>query len=90
MTDDSGGARKGGNNSLQRWQIAAAAVGGISGVALCFILPREIIRFILIGGMILFAGVFLIGGILIEFSAAHRARGGKAKKRKEGSDAGEK
>lgn len=90
MADDPGGARKGGNNSLQRWQIAAAAVAGVSVVALCFILPREIINFILIGGMILFAGVFLIGGILIEFSGAYRARGGKAKKRKEGSDAGEK
>lgn len=38
MTDDPGGARKGGNNSLQRWQIAAAAVAGVSAVALCFIL----------------------------------------------------
>lgn len=90
MEEEPGGARKGGNNALQRWQIAAAAVAGVSAVALCFILPREIIRFILIGGMILFAGVFLVGGILIEFSAAHRARGGKAKKRKEGRDAGEK
>lgn len=90
MEDDPGGARKGGNNSLQRWQIAAAAVAGASAVALCFILPREIINFILIGGMILFAGVFLVGGILIEFSGVHRARGGKAKKRKEGSGAGEK
>jgi ABC-type proline/glycine betaine transport system permease subunit len=46
MADDPVGARKGGNNSLQRWQIAAAAVAGISVVALCFILPREIIRFL--------------------------------------------
>lgn len=59
-------------------------------MALCFILPREIINLILIGVMILFAGLFLIGGILIEFSGAHGARGGKAKKRKEGSDVGEK
>lgn len=78
MEDEPGGARKGGNNSLQRWQIAAAAVAGVSAVARCFILLREIIRFILVGGM------------LIEFSGAHRARGGKAKKRKEGSDVGEK
>ena len=37
MEEEPGGARKGGNNSLQRWQIAAAAVAGILGVTLCII-----------------------------------------------------
>lgn len=76
MADDPGGARKGGNNSLQRWQIAAAAVAGILGVTLCIVLPREIITFIVISGMVLFAAVFLLAAVLVEFSRARRARGG--------------
>ena len=76
MEEEPGGARKGGNNSLQRWQIAAAAVAGILAVTLCFVLPREIISFIVIGGMILFAAVFLLAAVLVEFSRARRARGG--------------
>ena len=52
MGKEPGGARKGGNNSLQRWQIAAAAVAGILGVTLCIVLPREIITFIVILGMV--------------------------------------
>ena len=79
MEKEPGGARKGGNNSLQRWQIVAAAVAGILGVTLCIVLPREIITFIVILGMVLFAAVFLFAAVLVEFSRARRARGGKAK-----------
>jgi uncharacterized membrane protein YfcA len=77
MEEESGGARKGGNNSLQRWQIAAAAVAGILGVTLCIVLPREVITLILICGMILFATIFLVGAVLVELSRARKARGGK-------------
>ena len=76
MEEESGGERKGGNNSLQRWQIAAAAVAGILGVTLCIVLPREIITLIIISGMVLFAAVFLFAAVLVEFSRARRARGG--------------
>ena len=55
MEEDPGGARKGGNNSLQRRQIAATAVAGILGVTLCIVLPRKVITLILISGMVLFA-----------------------------------
>ena len=79
MEEEPGGARKGGNNSLQRWQIAAAAVAGILGVTLCIVLPREVITLIIISGMVLFAAVFLFAAVLVEFSRARRARGGKAK-----------
>lgn len=79
MEEEPGGVRKGGNNSLQRWQIAAAAVAGILGVTLCIVLPREVITLIIISGMILFAAVFLFAAVLVEFSRARRARGGKAK-----------
>ncbi len=79
MEEKPGGARKGGNNSLQRWQIAAAAVAGILGVTLCIVLPREVITLIIISGMVLFAAVFLFAAVLVEFSRARRARGGKAK-----------
>jgi hypothetical protein len=51
MEEEPDGARKGGNNSLQRWQIAAAAVAGILGVTLCIVLPREVITLILICGI---------------------------------------
>lgn len=57
--------RKGGDNSLQRWHIVAATVVGILGVAFCFILSKENISFILIGGMLCFVGFFLIVSILI-------------------------
>jgi uncharacterized membrane protein YfcA len=77
MEEEPGGARKGGNNSLQRWQIAAAAVAGILGVTLCIVLPREVITLILICGMILFATIFLVGAVLVELSRARKARGGK-------------
>jgi high-affinity Fe2+/Pb2+ permease len=76
MEEEPGGERKGGNNSLQRWQIAAAAVAGILGVTLCIVLPREIITLIIISGMVLFAAVFLFAAVLVEFSRARRARGG--------------
>ena len=76
MEEEPGGERKGGNNSLQRWQIVAVAVVGILAVTLCFVLPREIISLIVIGGMILFAAVFLLAAVLVEFSRARRARGG--------------
>ena len=79
MEEKPGGARKGGNNSLQRWQIAAAAVAGILGVTLCIVLPREVITLIIISGMVLFAAVFLFAAVLVEFSRARRARGGEAK-----------
>lgn len=79
MEKEPGGARKGGNNSLQRWQIAAAAVAGILGVTLCIVLPREIITFIVILGMVLFAAVFLFAAVLVEFSRARRARGRESK-----------
>lgn len=79
MEEEPGGVRKGGNNSLQRWQIAAAAVAGILGVTLCIVLPREIITLILICGMVLFATIFLVGAVLVELSRARRARGGKAR-----------
>lgn len=79
MEKEPGGARKGGNNSLRRWQIAAAAVAGILGVTLCIVLPREIITFIVILGMVLFAAVFLFAAVLVEFSRARRARGREAK-----------
>ena len=79
MEEKPGGARKGGNNSLQRWQTAAAAVAGILGVTLCIVLPREVITLIIISGMVLFAAVFLFAAVLVEFSRARRARGGKAK-----------
>ena len=79
MEEEPGGVRKGGNNSLQRWQIAAAAVAGILGVTLCIVLPREVITLIIISGMVLFAAVFLFAAVLVEFSRARRARGGKAK-----------
>ena len=82
MEEEPGGVRKGGNNSLQRWQIAAAAVAGILGVTLCIVLPREVITLILICGMILFATIFLVGAVLVELSRARRARGGKARKRR--------
>jgi uncharacterized membrane protein YfcA len=77
MEEEPDGARKGGNNSLQRWQIAAAAVAGILGVTLCIVLPREVITLILICGMILFATIFLVGAVLVELSRARKARGGK-------------
>lgn len=76
MEKEPGGARNGGNNSLQRWQIAAAAVAGILGVTLCIVLPREVITLIIISGMVLFAAVFLFAAVLVEFSRARRARGG--------------
>ena len=76
MEEEPGGERKGGNSSLQRWQIVAVAVVGILAVTLCFVLPREIISLIVIGGMILFAAVFLLAAVLVEFSRARRARGG--------------
>lgn len=76
MEKEPGGVRKGGNNSLQRWQIAAAAVAGILGVTLCIVLPREVITLIIISGMVLFAAVFLFAAVLVEFSRARRARGG--------------
>ena len=79
MEKEPGGARKGGNNSLRRRQIAAAAVAGILGVTLCIVLPREIITFIVILGMVLFAAVFLFAAVLVEFSRARIVRGGKAK-----------
>jgi high-affinity Fe2+/Pb2+ permease len=79
MEEEPDGARKGGNNSLQRWQIAAAAVAGILGVALCIVLPREVITLIIISGMVLFAAVFLFAAVLVEFSRARRARGRAAK-----------
>ena len=79
MEKEPGGVRKGGNNSLQRWQIAAAAVAGILGVTLCIVLPREIITFSVILGMVLFAAVFLFAAVLVEFSRARRARGREAK-----------
>lgn len=79
MEEDSGGERKGGNNSLQRRQIAATAVAGILGVTLCIVLPREVITLILICGMVLFAAVFLFAAVLVEFSRARRARGREAK-----------
>ena len=75
MEEEPGGVRKGGNNSLQRWQIAAAAVAGILGVTLCIVLPRKIITLIIISGMVLFAAVFLFASVLVEFSRARRARG---------------
>ena len=34
MEEEPGGERKGGNNSLQRWQIVAVAVAGIPDVTL--------------------------------------------------------
>ena len=76
MDEKPGGVRKGGNNSLQRWQIAAAAVAGILGVTLCIVLPREVITLVIISGMVLFAAVFLFAAVLVEFSRARRARGG--------------
>ena len=79
MEEEPGGVRKGGNNSLQRWQIAAAAVAGILGVTLCIVLPREVITLIIISGMVLFAAVFLFAAVLVEFSRARRARGREAK-----------
>lgn len=79
MEEEPGGARKGGNNSLQRWQIAAVAVAGILGVTLCIVLPREVITLIIISGMVLFAAVFLFAAVLVEFSRARRARGREAK-----------
>ena len=79
MEKEPGGVRKGGNNSLQRWQIAAAAVAGILGVTLCIVLPREVITLIIISGMVLFAAVFLFAAVLVEFSRARRARGREAK-----------
>ena len=79
MEEEPGGVRKGGNNSLQRWQIAAAAVAGILGVTLCIVLPRKVITLILISGMVLFAAVFLFAAVLVEFSRARRARGREAK-----------
>lgn len=79
MEEEPGGVRKGGNNSLQRWQIAAAAVAGILGVTLCVVLPREVITLIIISGMVLFAAVFLFAAVLVEFSRARRARGREAK-----------
>lgn len=79
MEKEPGGVRKGGNNSLQRWQIAAAAVAGILGVTLCIVLPREVIILIIISGMVLFAAVFLFAAVLVEFSRARRARGREAK-----------
>ena len=84
MEEEPGGARKGGNNSLQRLQIAAAAVAGVLGVTLCVVLPREVITLILICGMILFATIFLVGAVLVELSRARRARGGKARRRSHG------
>ena len=84
MEEEPGGERKGGNNSLQRWQIAAAAVVGILAVTLCFVLPREVITLILICGMILFATIFLVGAVLVEFSRARRARGGVRMRRNSG------
>ena len=79
MEEEPGGVRKGGNNSLQRWQIAAAAVAGILGVTLCIVLPREVITLIIISGMVLFAAVFLFAAVLVEFSRARRACGGESK-----------
>ena len=79
MEEKPGGARKGGNNSLQRWQIAAAAVAGILGVALCVVLPRQIITRIVISGMVLFAALFLLAAVLVELSRSRRARGGKTR-----------
>lgn len=79
MEEDPGGERKGGNNSLQRRQIAATAVAGILGVTLCIVLPRKVITLILISGMVLFAAVFLFAAVLVEFSRARRARGREAK-----------
>ena len=79
MEEKPSGARKGGNNSLQRWQIAAAAVAGILGVALCVVLPRQIITLIVISGMVLFAALFLFAAVLVELSRARRARGGKTR-----------
>ena len=84
MEEEPGGERKGGNNSLQRWQIAAAAVAGILGVTLCIVLPREVITLILICGMILFATIFLVGAVLVEFSRARRSRGGVRMRRTRG------
>ena len=84
MEEEPGGVRKGGNNSLQRWQIAAAAVAGILAVTLCFVLPREVITLILICGMILFATIFLVGAVLVEFSRARRSRGGVRMRRTRG------
>ena len=84
MEEEPGGVRKGGNNSLQRWQIAAAAVAGILGVTLCIVLPREVITLILICGMILFATIFLVGAVLVEFSRARRSRGGVRMRRTRG------
>lgn len=81
MEAEPGGPRKGGNYSLQRWQIATAAAAGILGVTLCFVLPRAVITLFVIFGMLLFAGVFLVGAVLVEFSRARRARGGVRKRR---------
>jgi hypothetical protein len=84
MEEEPSGARRGGNNSLQRRQIAATAVACVLGVTLCIVLPREVITLILICGMILFATIFLVGAVLVELSRARRARGGKAREGRNG------
>ena len=79
MEKEPGGGRKGGNNSLQRWQIVATAVVGVLGLALNFVLPREIMAIVIVCGVVLFVAAFLIGVVLVELPRARRARGCKEK-----------
>lgn len=65
---------------MLRWrQILVVAAMGIVVLSLYFLVPREIITIVAIVGMLLFAGVFLVGAIFIELSRSRRARGGKAR-----------
>ena len=79
MEKEPGGVRSRGNGLLRWRQILVVAAMGIVALSLCFLAPREIITIVAIGGMLLFAGVFLVGAILIELSRSRRARGGKAR-----------
>ena len=84
MDKEPGGVRSRGNGLLRWRQILVVAAMGIIVLSLCFLAPREIITIVAIVGMLLFAGVFLVGAILIELSRSRRARGGKAREGRDG------
>ena len=79
MEKEPGGVQSRGNGLLRWRQILVVAAMGIVVLSLYFLVPREIITIVAIVGMLLFAGVFLVGAILIELSRSRRTRGGKTR-----------